>query len=239
MSEHSLIKGYPMPHGTPETKAALEDTRRTQILEAAAGVFARKGFDRATVMEIAQAAHLSEGSLYNYFRSKEELLIHIPQQLVRPVLGPHLEQISVPDTVEEVGRILLSVASAAVNRMRAHAQFLKVFFSALPHLSAPAREEYMKLFPPYAAGILEAFLREGIRKGLFRRDLNPAVAARTLPGMLMFFVLTQEVLLGRPVTPFGYDEVVPEIVSVFLYGAASRPDARPRRARRLVVRRAR
>ncbi len=49
--------------------------RRTQILDAAAQVFAEKGFARATTKEIAAAADVSEGTIYNYFASKDELLL--------------------------------------------------------------------------------------------------------------------------------------------------------------------
>lgn len=212
-----------MPRVSPEARARLEDARRTQILEAAAKVFARKGFDRATITEIAQAAKLSEGSIYNYFRSKEELLIHIPQQLVQPVLLPILEQSPALENVESMERLLMALASAMVERVRTHGRFLKVFLSTLPYLSPAAREQYMQLLPTYAAGVLERFLREGISRGLFRGDINPVIAARTLPGMLLVFVMTQEVLLGRKTIPYGYDEVVHEAVRLFLYGAVPRP----------------
>lgn len=212
-----------MPRASAEARARLEAVRRTQILEAAAKVFARKGFDRATITEIAQAARLSEGSIYNYFRSKEELLIHIPQQLVQPVLLPVLEQSPALDEVDSVEQLLIALASAMVERVRTHGRFLKVFLSALPSLSPAAREQYMQLLPTYAASVLERFLREGIRRGLFRRDLNPVIAARTLPGMLLIFIMTQEVLLGRQTIPFGYDDVVHEAVKLFLYGAVPRP----------------
>lgn len=212
-----------MPRVSPEARARLEDARRTQILTAAAKVFARKGFDRATITEIAQVAKLSEGSIYNYFRSKEELLIHIPPQLVQPVLLPILEQSPALENVESMERLLMSLASAMVERVRTHGRFLKVFLSALPYLSPAAREQYMQLLPTYAAGVLERFLREGINRGLFRRDLNPVIAARTLPGMLLVFVMIQEVLLGRKTIPYEYDDVVHEAVRLFLYGAVPRP----------------
>lgn len=226
-----------MPRVALETQAVLEDARRTQILAAAARVFAQRGFERATINDIAKAAHLAEGSLYNYFRSKEELLIHIPQHCVRPGLSTLFEQTVLPDDLHGVERLLESVAGTAVKRMRANAAFWKVFLSALPHLSTSAREKYMQLFPVRGASILERLLREGIRRGLFRRDLNPVIAARTLPGMLMFFVLTQEVLLGRPLTPYDYNEVVSEVVGVFVHGVRSRATARRRRPGRARSRR--
>lgn len=228
-----------MPRVTPEAKARLEDARRTQILEAAARVFARKGFDRATVTEIARAARLSEGSIYNYFRSKEELLIYIPRQLVQPVLLPLLEQVSVPENLERMERLLLTLATTMVQRVRGHAQFLKVFLSALPYLSPAAKEKYMQVFPTYAAGVLERFLRDGVKRGLLRKDLNPVIAARALPGMLLVFLMTQEVLLGRRMTPHKYEDIVPESVRLFLYGAVPRDEPWSRPARIPVGRRER
>jgi AcrR family transcriptional regulator len=55
--------------------------RKKQILDAAAQVFADKGFHRATTREIADAADVSEGTIYNYFGSKEDLLIGVMARL--------------------------------------------------------------------------------------------------------------------------------------------------------------
>src|SRR2546430_12175443 len=181
-----------MPRVTAAAKARLEGTGRTQILAAAAVVFARKGFDRATVTEIARAAGLAEGSIYNYFRSKEELLVYTPRQLAQPVLAALLEQAPMPATVEEMEALLLRLAGAMVERVRTHRRFLKVFFSALPYLSPAARDTYMQLLPMYATSALERMLREGVRTGYLRKDLNPVIAARVLPGMLMFFLIDRK-----------------------------------------------
>ena len=56
----------------PERRIAA---RRAQILEAAEAVFAAKGYHGATTREIAQAADVSEGTLYNYFANKRDLFI--------------------------------------------------------------------------------------------------------------------------------------------------------------------
>ncbi len=216
-----------MPRVAPEARARLEGARRTQILEAAAQVFSRKGFDRATIADIARAARLAEGSIYNYFRSKEELLVHIPRQLVQPALTPLLEQMAAPATPEELEALLLRVGTVAVERVRTNTKFLKVFLSALPHLSPAVRETYvLHLLPPvYVSAALERMLREGIRRGYLRRDLNPVIAARAVPGMLLVTLMIQEVLLGRRVVPYSYDKIIAETVRVFLYGATARPRA--------------
>lgn len=213
-----------MPRITPATRARLEEHRRAQILEAAAAVFARKGFDRATIADIARAAGLAEGSIYNYFRSKEALLVHIPRQLVQPVLTPLLESRPAPATAAEMEALLLRVGAAAVERVRANTRFLKVFLSALPHLSPETRETYvLRLLPPiYVAEALKQMLAHGIRCGYIRRDLNPAIAAPAVPGMLLVTLMVQEVLLGRKVVPYSYDKIIAEMVKVFLHGVVSR-----------------
>jgi len=207
-----------------DLKARRSETRRTQILEAAVRVFARRGFDGATIKEIARAARLSEGSIYNYFRSKENLLVHIPHYLIRPALDPLLAPGAPPQTVAEVERQLRQVARAMVGRIKENAWFLKVFVSALPRLSPSARERYVSLLPMYAAEKVEQLLQEGMTAGLLRRTLEPAIAARGFAGMLVFFIVMQEVLLEKKILPHDYETIADEVVRLFLYGAAAHPE---------------
>src|SRR5574341_1408831 len=216
MSEHSLTipRGSGMARSGVKDRVQREETRRTQILDAASKVFARKGFHGARISEIAKAARLSEGSIYNYFRSKEDLLVNIPRQLVQPVLVPLVEQMPLPATIGDVERQLRALTTAMVGRVRANTKFLRVFLSALPTLSAEAKEGYIKVLPIYAAELLERFLDAGKRRGLFRGDLDTAVAARALPGMLLIFLIMQEVLLDRPIIDRTYDDITSELVRI-------------------------
>jgi AcrR family transcriptional regulator len=59
----------------------LESLRREQILEAAVKVFAEKGFRAAKMQEVANAAGISNGTVYNYFRSKDEVLLALLERL--------------------------------------------------------------------------------------------------------------------------------------------------------------
>jgi TetR/AcrR family fatty acid metabolism transcriptional regulator len=62
-------------------RALVVRARREQIVEAATRVFAKKGFRRATTREVARAAGVSEGTIYNYFKDKDALLIAILDRL--------------------------------------------------------------------------------------------------------------------------------------------------------------
>ena len=54
--------------------------RKKEILDAAARIFAEKGYANATTREIAEAADMAEGTLYNYFGGKRELLLAVASQ---------------------------------------------------------------------------------------------------------------------------------------------------------------
>ncbi|MGH2373508.1 MAG: TetR/AcrR family transcriptional regulator [bacterium] len=212
-----------MPHLTTQDRKILSEERRRQILEAAVRVFARKGYATATIEDVARAARVAEGTIYNYFRSKEDLLIHIPGHFVAPVvdqLAAHLPEVS---TDVDAERVLTAMGQAMVVRITENLRFIKVFFSALPYLSSKAREEYMHLIPLAAAAMLEAHVRKGMARGLYRRDLEPAIVARALPGVMLMFVLIQEVLLGRRMVPHSYDTIIRETIKLFIHGALQHP----------------
>ena len=69
----------------------LIEARRNQILDAAAVVFAEKGFHGATTKDIAGEAGIAEGTIYNYFESKHDLLVGLMARLTElEVLGDEL-----------------------------------------------------------------------------------------------------------------------------------------------------
>ncbi len=62
-------------------QAQLAAARRTQILDAATRVFASKGFNRATIRDVARDAGVADGTIYNYFANKTDLLFGLLDRL--------------------------------------------------------------------------------------------------------------------------------------------------------------
>ena len=78
------VRPAPVP-----TRPALKfryELRQSELLEAAAGVFADRGYDSTPMSELATQISLAAGGIYHYFGSKEQLLIAICDQLVDPLL---------------------------------------------------------------------------------------------------------------------------------------------------------
>ncbi|MDR7482208.1 MAG: helix-turn-helix domain-containing protein [Armatimonadota bacterium] len=206
-----------MPRLTATGRAALSEERRRQILDAAARVFAARGYAAATIEAIARDAGVAEGTIYNYFHSKEELLIGIPRHLAGAVLDDLATRLPEAHDAVAAERVLTRAGRVILDRVRAHVRFLKVFFSALPYLSPRAREAYMRLMPTAVAGLLEPHLRAGQARGLYRAGFSPAIAARAFPAMLGMLALS-EVLLGRRLLPHDDSLLAREVARLFLYG---------------------
>jgi TetR/AcrR family fatty acid metabolism transcriptional regulator len=74
-------KGGQLSNLSRDSKRVLRgESKKRLILEVATEVFAEKGFNEATISQIASKANIAEGSIYDYFKNKEDLLFSIPEE---------------------------------------------------------------------------------------------------------------------------------------------------------------
>jgi AcrR family transcriptional regulator len=154
-------------------------TRTQQIIDAAARVFRQKGYDGATLRDIAKEAGLLPGSLYYHIRSKEELLRLIVEQPIQD-LHAHLEAI--------VG----SEASPAEKLAQAIAAHLRAFETHYPclfvHLHNLLQVDTMRPRMQKRAKRYEEFwqqiLSQGVKTGEFPPEIDVKVVSFAILGML-------------------------------------------------------
>ncbi len=205
---------------SPDARRALVEARREQILKAAIEVFGEKGYERATIADIARRARVAEGSIYNYFKNKGDLLVSIPRQVVQlPVqaIAPLLAQSSVRGAVPP-DQVLTAIALNIVGLFHQNSKVFRVLLSAMPHLKQEARESYMNQVVLYATKVTEAYFRNQIELGVFRGDLEPRVLAISFFGMLFPYVMLREVVQVDVQVGADYPQVIRQIVPLFLNG---------------------
>jgi len=211
--------------GKESKKEELVQKRSVQILEAAARVFAQKGYHAATTKEVAAEAGVSEGTIYNYFHNKEDLLLSIPRLISETTALPALSQmLATPITSgEDEEKLMTIVLDNAFQNLQRNVDFLKVLFSTLPTMNEETLEEYLRRMPLWLAQVLEEFLQTRIAQGVYR-PMDATVVARAFMGMILIFILTQEILPGKRVfAPLDYDVIGQEIVQLFLHGVLAHP----------------
>jgi len=90
--------------GIKERKEREKQLRKQQILEAAKKVFSSKGYNNTTMEEIANEAELSPGTLYLYFKSKEELNASISIEVLR-FLDKKMNEVSAMEELNSLERL--------------------------------------------------------------------------------------------------------------------------------------
>lgn len=145
----------------------VTEERKSQILNAAEGVFTKKGFDEARMDDIAEETGLSKGTLYNYFKSKEDLVIAI---LDRIFMGA-FQQFEAPENTEEN-------ATAAIWRFTEEAirDYLKMLrmlpiayeFLALAFRNKVVQKALKQYFNVYMDALVP-LIQRGIDIGEFRK----------------------------------------------------------------------
>lgn len=162
-----------------DKRFAISD-KREAILRAAITVFARCGYFNSKVADIAREAGVADGTVYLYFKSKEEILHSIFDRSVEEALEAARKRV---EPLTDPREKLRQIAHLHLERLGADRD-LAVVFQVELRGSTKFMEEFSAAgFAEYLALIRSTF-EEGQRAGMFRADLNPLVVAKVLFGAL-------------------------------------------------------
>jgi TetR/AcrR family transcriptional regulator, fatty acid metabolism regulator protein len=203
----------PKPIHGSSTRAAVTD-KREAILRAATKVFARNGYFNSKVSDIAGEAGIADGTVYLYFKSKDEILHSIFDRAMAEFIAEGKKEIAaLTDPVAKLTRI----AQLHLERLGGDRDMAIVFQVELrgstkfmQEFSAAGFREYLE--------IICATIAEGQRAGQFRNDIKPIVAAKILYGSLDEMV-TNWVLSNKsyPLAPMAG-----EVLKIFFGGVLAR-----------------
>ncbi|MCD6519253.1 MAG: TetR/AcrR family transcriptional regulator [Anaerolineae bacterium] len=149
------------------------EERRKQILAAAARVFSRKGYDRATTKEIAAEAQISEGTIYNYFASKHDLLMSIIK-----TVAPGLFETLDLDNAEQIKQRFVGGLEFLFSFVEENQEMLSVLASEAWR-NEEILEEWIIVGGRELLKRAETRLRQLIDSGELR-PVDPAIAARVI-----------------------------------------------------------
>ena len=147
-------------------KVDVADERRAQIMEAALACFTRKGYNNTTMDDIAAESGLSKGSLYWYFKSKDDLFA---EALLSVFMNIGQEAVTAVEQYSTASDKLRAVAQATVG----FGKMVEGYFSLLLEfwISSPRREEagqsWIGLLTEYKDIVVEV-IEEGVKNGEFK-----------------------------------------------------------------------
>ncbi len=202
-------------------RETAREQRKELILEAAARVFARNGFQRATMREIADEAGIATGTIYLYFDDKRDLLLSIAEQLVH-LIPRELPSHATPDEERSFIRCVLDEQLRVVEEYRP-------FFRAVVGemwTDDSLRTQYLNRVLAPLVNTIELFLKIGIETGKARPH-DPQIVARAMLGTVFLFAITSEMETGDYLSSARRDALAHELTDFFLYGVRQQPEEVP------------
>ena len=164
----------------PAHLAPASAPKRDAILRAATDVFADRGFFNAQVADVARAAGVAAGTVYLYFRSKDDLLVSIFEKTMREALAEG--RAAVTDHGEPLERLrrFARLHLARLGRDRN----LAVVFQVELRQSTKFMERFSSTLLRDYLGLIRTAIADGQTAGVFRLDLKPTLAAKMFFGAL-------------------------------------------------------
>ncbi|MEP6944694.1 MAG: TetR/AcrR family transcriptional regulator C-terminal domain-containing protein [Acidobacteriota bacterium] len=193
-------------------KAVVTD-KREAILRSAIKVFAEKGYFNSKVADIAGAAGIADGTVYLYFKSKDDILHSIFDRAMAEFIAEGRRELA---TIAEPLERIRKIARLHLEKLGADRDMAVVFQIELRGSTKFMEEFSAAGFAEYL-DIIRQTIDEGQMAGVFRKDVKSIVAAKILYGALDEMV-TNWILSKRsyPLAPMA-----DEVLKIFFGGVSS------------------
>ncbi len=195
-----------------ESRQNRRSERRLRILNAALDLFSQQGYHGTSTRQIAQAAGVAEGSIFNYFPTKQHLLVAALSQVVDDYLGQDLQ--SAPkagpfELLRETFRSRLELGFRHAKRVR--------FLLGELLMNQEMRQAYFEAVILRLTDRLRSALEQRIAEGLVR-PCNVQVVSGALVGAFLTFLLVALLDNERRLLRDSLDEISDELARLFLDG---------------------
>ncbi|HEY7497331.1 MAG TPA: TetR/AcrR family transcriptional regulator C-terminal domain-containing protein [Vicinamibacterales bacterium] len=159
---------------------AERSDKRDLLLRAAIDTFAARGFFNAQVADVARAAGVAAGTVYLYFRSKDDLLISIFERTMTDAIAEGRRSI---ENLSDASARLRAIARMHLDRL-GRDRALAVVFQIELRQSTKFMERFSTTELREYLGVIRDVIAQGQQTGVFRTDINSTFAAKLFFGML-------------------------------------------------------
>jgi TetR/AcrR family fatty acid metabolism transcriptional regulator len=180
MNEHSFMTVTAVRRAPALAGRADKAGKRDAIFRAAIKTFAARGFFNAQVADVARAAGVAAGTVYLYFRGKDDLLISIFERTMKEAIAAGRQSVAAKTTPIERLREIAKLHLGRLGRDRD----LAIVFQVELRQSTKFMERFSATHLREYLGIIRDIIDEGQQKGAFRRQINPTLAAKMFFGAL-------------------------------------------------------
>jgi len=170
-----------------DTFKKLPEKKQTQILDAAAHVFARKGYDAANISDICKRARISNGALYKYFKNKEDLFATTLSRVGELFESMEVQYGAIRKSVYDV---LLDILKDVIDVTSKHPDYIALYLE----LGSPSMRHFSQLLSRRLEEPTRDFwiylVEEGKKRGEIDKKLSSRMAAYSIDNHAMTFMFS-------------------------------------------------
>ena len=193
----------------------IKISTRDKILESAIRLFAEKGFSGTTTREIAEKAGVNEALIFRYFSTKRDLYSAIIERKISEEPGFEYPLEAFKETRDD-WLIFRSIAIRMFDCVEKDPSFIRLLhFSALE--GHELSDMFFDTYVQYQRMLLSDYIERRISEGAFK-NVNPVLAARAFIGMVINYMLVQEIFGEKKRRKIKREEVADTFVKIFLEG---------------------
>lgn len=182
-------------------QAQMAEARRSQILDAAVAVISEQGFHKTTIKQIARQAGIADGTIYNYFKNKDDILMGIIERITEAeVRDLHFAEAQKIDFERFVTDYVAHRAAEVVAGMPA----LKVIMAETMFNEALSEKVNREIYEP-SFKVAEAYIAHAISKGEIA-EMDPVIGSRLFAAPLLGFLFLR--LVGDTHVIANWDDYI-------------------------------
>lgn len=199
---------------TENPESGMDETRQ-RILQAAAMVFAEKGYARATTRSLAAAAGVNEVTLFRHFGNKQNLFAAVMNQFGGPALSTAMEM----ELGGDYRKNLTMVGTRLLQLLLERKDALRLMLCEATHF--PEVQAVMVQNPRRIRRMLAAYLQQQIEQGRVR-PMHPEAMAQAFTGMLFSYAIVEGFFEDTLEPDLAIEDLVAQFVDIFVEGTVSR-----------------
>ena len=188
------------------------NTRRAELLQIAAGLFAEKGFKNTTVRDIADSAGILSGSLYHHFDSKESMVDEILKTFQEELFASYDEVLASDDDARTKIERAVRLSFEAIDR---HRHEVAIFQNEADYLGGFERFSYLAERNAQSRNVWMTLLTEGVETGALRPDIDVTLTYRFIRDTVWVAVKWY-----RPGGGHTHDQIADQYLTILLDGIA-------------------
>lgn len=160
--------------------------KKGRILDAATAAFSRSGYNKTRIQDIARLAGVGDGTIYQYFNNKQEILFTLPIEHTRSLISIHGKPFR---DIKDSELRLIVLINDYLNFFDMHQDYTAIVLMELRYNREFYNAEAYNLFREFAR-IFYDIIKHGIARGHFRKNVDPYIAVKCIQGAIDHSILS-------------------------------------------------